>query len=128
MRNPTEAEVRTHLLNRLFTDYQRTQEALEKFTKSLSDNPSGNNVFHQFEWALAEVHAAAKLKVTQEVLTVFWSSETRKKPLPLATVKDYLREQVLSGARNPTRSTSPMSNLLNQAKLEALAELLEYFP
>lgn len=128
MKTPTEAEVRTHLLNRLFTDYQRTQEALEKFTKSLSENPSGNNVFHQFEWASAEVHAAARLKVTQEVLTAFWSSETRGEPLPLATVKDYLRERVLSGARNPTRSTSPMSNLLNQAKLEALAELLEYFP
>jgi hypothetical protein len=128
MKTPTEAEVRTHLLNRLFTDYQRTQEALEKFTKSLSENPSGNNVFHQFEWASAEVNAAARLKVTQEVLTAFWSSETRGEPLPLATVKDYLRERVLSGARNPTRSTSPMSNLLNQAKLEALAELLEYFP
>lgn len=128
MRNPTEAEVRTRLLNSLFTDYQRTQEFLEKFTKRLSENPSGNNFFHQFEWALAEVHAAAKLKATQEVLTAFWSSENHGEPLPLATVKDYLRERVLSGARNPTRSTSPMSNLLNQAKLEALAELLEYFP
>ncbi len=128
MRNPTEAEVRTRLLNSLFTDYQRAQEFLEKFTKRLSENPSGNNFFHQFEWALAEVHAAAKLKVTQEVLTAFWSSETRGEPLPLSTVRDYLRERVLSGARNPTRSTSPMSNLLNQAKLEALAELLEYFP
>lgn len=128
MRNPTEAEVRTRLLNSLFTDYQRTQEVFEKFTQSLSENPSGNNVFHQFEWAYAEVHAAAKLKVTQEVLTAFWSSETRGEPLPLATVRDYLRERVLSGVRNPTRSTSPMSNLLNQAKLEALAELLDFFP
>jgi hypothetical protein len=128
MKSPTEAEVRTRLLNSLFMDYERCQEFLEKFTKRLSENPSGSNFFHQFEWALAEVHAAAKLKVTQEVLTAFWSSETRGEPLPLATVKDYLRERVLSGARNPTRSTSPMSNLLNQANLEALAELLYLFP
>lgn len=99
MRNPTEAEVRTHLLNRLFTDYQRTQEALEKFTKSLSENPSGNNVFHQFEWALAEVHAAAKLKATQEVLTAFWSSETRGEPLPLAPRLVCLLQRIPRGGQ-----------------------------
>jgi hypothetical protein len=90
---------------------------LARFSEKFAEDPA-----YAFEWATGSVEAAAKLRAWSRVREALTTADTTATP---ETIQLYLTEEVLRGARSPKRSTSPMSNLVDESTLAAQAELLD---
>lgn len=118
-RPPTKRErLAEYLENRL----DEAHRELEKFKERLASSPP-----YAFEWSMDGFRAAARIKVMTHLLDVLRDPEavdTGESPV-YTRVYETALEQVLRGARHPTRSTSPTANLMEQEELAAWADVVE---
>jgi hypothetical protein len=93
------------------------EEKIKEFHEKFLENPS-----HHLEWAGNLFEQAAKLEVYGRVLQL-----KGQRPVPDDEVvqhfSDFARDAAIRGARWPSRSTSPLANLSDQAKTSAWANL-----
>lgn len=94
---------------------KRTQEKLDKFSKDFAANP-----FHAMEWANTTIRQVAEDYVAKYVLRAF---ELPTVPT-LAAIRFDIHREVMRGAMHPPHSTSPISDIMAEAKLAAFAALL----
>jgi hypothetical protein len=88
------------------------------FREQLAENPA-----HAFEWSLESIEAAARIRVytyVMKLLEEYAASETT-----LEKLHDWAAEEVRRRSHNPKRSTSPVSNLIDQEVTAAWAGFLE---
>jgi hypothetical protein len=89
--------------------------SFEAFSNRFAVNP-----LDAFEWAESTVKAAGRNEIGHQLQ--HWLAADQPKA---SKIIEYLEDAVLRGAKYPSSSSSPMSNLAAQAKLAAYAELLE---
>lgn len=85
--------------------------SVDEFKEKLSADP-----FNAFEWGMDALHKAAEIQVADYILSA-----------PNATVeqvRDQLRRDVLHRSMYPSRSTSPLHNLMEQELLGVMATVL----
>jgi hypothetical protein len=98
--------------------------AQERFIKNLQDYSPA----YAFEWSREAFDAAGRHKVS--VLINEWvkgcqlAGKTEEETIK--SLEDFLLEEVIRGARWPSRSTSPQSNEMAISELSAKAELLAW--
>lgn len=101
-------------LERMRTTAERTTA---KFAESFQTNP-----LYAFEWSDAAVKATALCSVIAAI-------EDLAKHHNAKAIRHFVNDEILRRARNPGRSTSVMSNLVEQEVLVAytiMAELLNH--
>lgn len=91
-------------------------DTLAKFQQKLADDPA-----YAFSWASDAMTAAAKLKVANVVL----ASIEKFPELTIEMVRKEAATQMRRAARYPARSTSPVSNVMEQEIGAAWAELFD---
>ncbi len=94
-----------HAANRAL---ERADETLAKFAARLTSDPS-----HAFEWGMDAIAASADKKVFGQIAYYF------ERGLSVEEIKDLTDKEVYRGARSPARSTSPISNLMEQEIVSA---------
>lgn len=113
----------TRRMEEWITDGNRSTE---KFTTRLAENPAD-----ALRWADDYLRDVARLELATSVMVFFerFNDEggdlREKEPLPL--LREFLLDGVLQNARHPARSTSVMSNLMEQERLAAKAMLFSEF-
>lgn len=90
---------------------------LIKFQEALERNPA-----HAFEWGDGALSAAAELKAIAWVLKNLTENEDAD---AVDRLRKYVAKQVVSRATHPQRSTSVMSNLVEQEYVAAMARIAE---
>jgi hypothetical protein len=98
---------------RLRSDVDGAEDALTRFAGRLEKDPAS-----AFEWGTDAVEAAAKLKVARTVQLVVAEHG-------LDVAGQVARQETLRRARSTSRSTSPMSNLVEDGLRAAWAEWAE---
>jgi hypothetical protein len=94
-------------------DVETAQGKLARFSADLSKDAA-----NAFRWATDAVKAAAEVKV----FSIYLDLVTGRGP----DVADKVSlQEALRGARSPSRSTSPMANLVEECETAAWAELAE---
>lgn len=100
-------------------------KSLDKFKENLEVNPH-----YAFEWSQAAFKAAGTLQMTGSVLRAlewYQKPETRSPEKEcLEGIRDEAYRAVMGGARNPARSSSPTSNLIETETVRAWADLLNW--
>jgi len=121
-REEKDTERFTFVVDQLQRERDRAEKEIETFAKELTADP-----LHAFEWGQSAVDAAGKLAVMTDVLTFLLSSETAALPPTerIEKLRTRLTALVIEGARSPSRSTSPMHNLADDALLVARARVLD---
>lgn len=107
----------SYLTHRLADMIASGEDTIDKFKEKLTANPA-----YAFEWAQGAIEAAAKLDVAIRLQGIL----THENGGFDAVMKNALRE-ALRGARNPSHSTSTVSNLVDEAKTAAYAEIADLF-
>jgi hypothetical protein len=85
---------------------------LAKFKENIDKDPA-----HAFEWSNEYFQVAANYKVASIIVGCMEGTG-----FELRSLQDHLLGFVLHGARYPSQSTSPTSNLYEQCKLAAFTE------
>lgn len=75
------------------------------------------------EWASDDFVHAARIQIYSQVIDTARKPDTKA---DLFTLLKYAQEQAIRAAMYPQRSTSPCSNLMDQAKGTAWAEVYEW--
>ena len=90
-------------------------DRVARFASGILEKP--DRAGYEFQWGTDVVKAAAIAEVNAKALEL----------LRLRGPRAYavLREEVMRGARSPQFSTSPMANLVETFRLEALAEIVD---
>jgi hypothetical protein len=118
-----------YALGGIARDAERARDLVAKFAAALAAPRVDNDLAHHLEWSDDAIAAAGFLKAFADV-----DAYLTRPAAPTTTVGDlrrYLTRQVADGARNPSRSSSAMRNVVDQATLAARAtilEKLEYVP
>lgn len=86
---------------------------LEDFVERALKHPT-----HALTWSMDLYSAAAKAELEKLVRNYVEEGRTA------AELREAITQSVVSGASSPARSTSPTSNLMEQEKLSAAADLL----
>lgn len=98
---------------------------LKKFAENFAANP-----LHAFSWSSNVIEAAARKDVALQLQAIVNGELPEVSPRKVVGVQaaiDYALAQALRGARSPSQSTSQVSNLCEQAKVQAFAEVAEKF-
>ena len=103
-----------YIVSNLESSLASNQARIAKFAVEVQENPA-----HAMTWAMDTFSAAAEIKVQTEVIN------TLKDGCSLAAAIEHCNQRVLWGARNPARSTSVTSNLLEQEMVVAYAKTAE---
>jgi hypothetical protein len=85
---------------------------MAKFKENLDKDPA-----HAFEWSGEYFQVAANYKVASIIV-----ASMEGEGIDLRSLQEYLLGFVLHGARYPSQSTSPTTNLFEQCKLAAFTE------
>lgn len=91
------------------------QTVLERFKENFAKDPS-----YALEWGFEAFKNAATVEVCTAMLSYLERPEAT-----IEAIRAYLTKQALRGARNPSFSTSPTSNLMAQLRTSEEAELLD---
>lgn len=86
---------------------------------------SGGGFARELEWSGGLFDIAAEAFVLESVLRAVWAGEAKGEPVTLDAIAAEATREALRGARSPGRSTSGASNLMDQAKTAAWANLAE---
>ncbi len=89
-------------------------ERLKEFTDKMLEDPAYHLTFGDKLFVLA-----AEISVTKQVLHCFKDGAT------LEQIREYLTDNVMSGARYPASSTSQSNNIIKQQMLAAHTEALQ---
>lgn len=100
------------------TGVKRQQERLDKFTDRLKKEPG-----EAFNWGMDAVYAAAYIETAKSIISYLGTAETDN---VIVKLKLLLENKVFNYARFPQRSTSTMSNLVNECRGSVNAEFLEF--
>lgn len=114
----TETEIKTERLAFRWIEEAREQSArtIIRFTQKLAEDPS-----YAFEgYGDEAMNAAAKSAVAERLASVL---EHEKGGLE-ATI-NHAHDEMFSGARTPSRSTSPTTNLMQQLRMKEYADFLD---
>ena len=123
-RYPDTAADKTHAVSegykalerRINSEIKSAKEKIEKFKAELSERSPA----YAFSWADGVIRAAATLDVwTQVKLNIDEGASIR-------LLRDIAEQNVLHAARYPQKSTSDCSNLIEQYKLSAWAEVASF--
>lgn len=124
MANATNLERLAFLRRRLEGQIETAQEQLAKFQAKLSEDP-----VYALEWAGSACHAAAELKLAQDILHWMGDPSGDVTEEDAGTFLEHLIKQLtedcLRAARHPERSTSPWSNEMARELASAKGRLLE---
>lgn len=96
---------------------------LKKFAENFAVNP-----LYAFSWSSNVIEAAARKDAAIQLQAIV--NGEQRDPRQMNGVQaaiDYALTQALRGARSPSQSTSPVSNLYEQAKVRAFADVAEKF-
>jgi len=105
----------TKLTKRLNENLIYAREQLAKFAEQLSSDP-----VYAFTWADKHFRYAAHVKVCSDLLENIEAGST------LDQITTFLGREVLRRAKNPARSTSVSSNMMETELMHVYAEILEY--
>lgn len=126
MANATNLKRLAFLRSQLEGQIETAQEQLAKFQAKLSEDP-----VHALEWAGSAYHAAAELKLAQDILHWMGDPSGDVTEESAGTFLEHLIKQLtedcLRAARHPERSTSPWSNEMARELASAKARLLDSF-
>ncbi len=90
----------------------------------------GKNPCYAFSWGERAMIAAAKLDIYTRILYSLMRGEGDSTvdvtPEAIVTLHKCCMREALRGAKNPSRSTSQTSNLIDDAKTSAYAEFVDY--
>jgi hypothetical protein len=93
-----------------------TEKEVENFKKDLDKNAGS-----ALRWSYGLFDLVALSQEAQYVLEAI----ARSKTLTIEKIADYLKNEVLSEAKFPSRSTSPTHNLWEESVLSAKAKILD---
>lgn len=109
-------DLRTTLVGHLEGVVRNAEDDLANWRARFDKDPN-----HAFKWGLTAVAAAARRVVALDVLAWF------KRGTDLDRIHKEIKREAIDGARFPEHSTSPISNLAHQMRVQAWAELLVKF-
>jgi hypothetical protein len=101
--------------NRAEYNVSSGKEAVEKFAKDITTD---NTAYH-FEWAHGVMQSSATANVAKYFLNSLDNNAT------FWNIRDNLQDKLMHGAKYPSFSTSPTSNLMAQFMTSGVAEWLE---
>jgi hypothetical protein len=107
--------VMSMLLNRADGEIDSNQKDLDKFTKDLL----GSHPAYAFEWAHGIMQSTARANVAEKV------KRTLTNGGHVWNIRNDLQDKLMQGAKYPSFSTSPTSNLMSQFMTSGVAEWLE---
>jgi len=114
---------REKVITTLFMQYEMAQTTVVAFAKKLTRAPE--EACDEFEWSTAVVEASAEARVMAQVISVIWRRENSDDAVTVEMIRATALETTLRMAQSPARSTSPMSNLVETAKLSAWAKVVQ---
>jgi hypothetical protein len=103
------------ILERLREDADKSLAAIDRFRRDFEINPA-----HALAYSFNIYREAAQWELCCQVLT-YIGEDGRT----LVGIVSWLESEVLRGARCPSYSTSPQSNVMDAERLSAKANLLE---
>ena len=109
------------LETRFKRDVVDAKEILDMFNKRMVDEPS-----YAFEWGEYAAKAAAVAGVADSCLRILGDC-TKTHAETVATLRLVAQREMMSGARNPQRSTSVFSNFIKTETTAAWASVIERF-
>lgn len=126
MTTSTYTEKRNDAINAATKKIARLERDLAEWAEALIEDPR-----HQLEWAQGAFTTGCKLTVAREALA--WLSEDDPRiedpeeaaAASIETLQDRAQKEALRGARFPSFSTSPTSNLTSTLMASEWAELAE---
>ncbi len=116
----------TKLRKQLSQNIRGDKADLKEWTVKLIQRPG-----HSMSFGMGAVYWAARIEVCQWVIEAIdtmprGKAEFAMSPAErLAAVESTCYGKIRAGAGNPARSTSPMSNLMDQERTVAWAEILD---
>lgn len=115
---------RERIIAELFERYTWALATVTQFAAKLAEVPE--EAAYEFEWSTKVVEASAEARVMAEVISVVWRRENTDNEVTAEMIRDTVMETMLRMAQSPARSTSPMANLVETAKLSAWAKLAQF--
>ena len=103
------------LISYLEKEVERARKSLKKFQAGLENDP-----VYALTWFEGAFTAAAEVKVGAAVLV-----ELKNNSVTIDDVRDHVERTIRRLAKYPPRSTSPVSNLMEQEENAAWARLYE---
>lgn len=104
------------LERRINSEIKSAKEKIEKFKAELSERSPA----YAFSWADSAMRAAAALDVWFQLKNNIGEGSN------IRLIRDIAEQNVLQAARYPQKSTSDCSNLIEQYKLSAWAEVASF--
>lgn len=115
---------RDRIIAELFERYTQALATVAKFAVKLAEAPE--EAAYEFSWSTKVVEASAEARVMAEVISVVWRSENTDNEVTAEMIRTTVMETMIQMAQSPARSTSPMSNLVETAKLSAWAKVAQF--
>lgn len=100
----------------LKTGVDTANQYMMKFQIKLKENPA-----RAFGDSITAIHQSTKLELYSYILDNIKNNDK----LTIEDIKEYYLSELITCGRMPTRSTSPMSNLVDEERTVAIACLLE---
>lgn len=111
-------DVRDVVKEWLANEIAAARTTLGKFAEKLDAHPAT-----AFEWGMSAVDAAARIEVFGQLKDVLDAPTVVLSKVVLAMQRDVVRR-----SRYPSRSTSPLSNLMDDERMKVRAEFVDEMP